>query len=133
MRMMTFALLLLLAVLALPPHQATAGPPEGASGKMVLDQVADGLRNYRAEKDAGKRSLLMDRLAATGDPRVAVVLGELMRDEKEGDGAETTLGIFFACRPHSSVQCHTFTSQQVRLWWHANEADLRRRAAQLPR
>jgi hypothetical protein len=113
--------------------QALAGPPEGASGKMVFDEVADGLRKYRKEKDAGKRCRLMDRLAETGDPRVAVELGELMRDDKEGDRAETTLGHFFACRPRVPVQCHTFTSQQVQLWWKENEADLRRRAAQLPK
>jgi hypothetical protein len=41
------ALLLSLLALALRlalPGPAPAGPPEGASGRMVLDEVADGLR-----------------------------------------------------------------------------------------
>jgi hypothetical protein len=41
-------LLVLLAVLALlSPSKAVAGPPEGVSGKMELDKVEDGLRQYR--------------------------------------------------------------------------------------
>ena len=54
----------LFAVLALlTPNRAVAGPPEGVSGKMVLDEVADGLRQYRKEKDQGKRVKLLERLA----------------------------------------------------------------------
>jgi len=42
-------------LLALLP--AVAGPPEGASGQMVLaaDEVVDGLRQCRGERDSGKR------------------------------------------------------------------------------
>jgi hypothetical protein len=54
----TFAIIALLVfvVLALVlPGQAVAGPPEGMSGKMVFDEVADGLRKYRKEEDEEKR------------------------------------------------------------------------------
>jgi hypothetical protein len=47
----TYALLPLLTALALPPGEAIAGPPEGPSGRMVFDEVADGLRKYRAVDD----------------------------------------------------------------------------------
>lgn len=58
----TFATLPLLATLALlTPVEALAGPPQGASGKMV-HEVADGLRMYRKEKDVSAR-------AANGGPQ----------------------------------------------------------------
>ena len=41
----------LFAVLAVAlslPGKAVAGPPEGVSGKMVFDEVAEGLRRYAA-------------------------------------------------------------------------------------
>jgi hypothetical protein len=39
----------------LSPRIAFAGPPEGVSGRMVFDEVADGLRRCHAEKDAEKQ------------------------------------------------------------------------------
>src|SRR5690348_6758493 len=69
------AVFVLLAALAV---SASAGPPEGVSGKVVFDQVADGLRKYRAEKDKGRRLDWLKRLAPTHDPRVGVALGEAL-------------------------------------------------------
>ena len=84
----TFAAVLpLLTVLALTlPGEAIAGPPEGVSGKMVLDEVAEGLRRFRRDEDWIKRLRLLERLAPTQDPRVAVLLGELTEQHiKEAD------------------------------------------------
>jgi hypothetical protein len=48
-------LIVVLALLTLLPGQSAATPPEGVSGQMVLDEVADGLRRFRREKDEKKR------------------------------------------------------------------------------
>ena len=45
-----------------------AGPPERASGEMVFDEVADGLRRYRSEKDETKRVEWLRQLAPTRAP-----------------------------------------------------------------
>src|SRR5438309_980167 len=82
-RLFTRPLLALLAVLS-PGPVALAGPPEAVSGRMVLDEVADGLRRYRNEGDVGKRMEILWRLAPTGDPRVAVALGEALSDPSPG-------------------------------------------------
>jgi hypothetical protein len=71
---------MLLAFLLLIPGQSVAGPPEEASGKMVLDDVAAGLRRYRREPDVRTRITLLKRLAATHDPRVGVALWESQAD-----------------------------------------------------
>jgi hypothetical protein len=60
----------------LSPSRAVAGPTERVSGnmKLVSDEVAEGLRMYRMEKDPEKRLAWLQTLAATGDPRVALAL-----------------------------------------------------------
>jgi hypothetical protein len=130
----TFAAAVLLAALALlPPGKAVAGPPDGASGKMVLDEVADGLRKYRKEEDLDRRFKALNRLAPTRDPRVAVALGEAFDEEDKGYfrfRLSICLDEWFVppdFRPKADC------IEVVRRWWDANEADLRRRAAQLPR
>jgi len=72
-RMIAAVLLLLFAL-----GQAVAGPPEKSSAKMVLDEVADGLRKYRKEQDTEKRIRWLKKLAPTKDPRVAVALGDAL-------------------------------------------------------
>ncbi len=129
------AVVLMLATLAvLTPVKAVAGPPEGASGKMVLDTVADSLRKYRKEEDNDRRFKALTRLAPTKDPRVAVALGEAFDEEDKG---------YFRFRVSICIEEYfvppDFGSQpdctefRVRRWWKENEADLRRRAAQLPK
>jgi hypothetical protein len=75
----TFAAVpLFLAVLALTlPGKAVAGPPEGVSGKMVLDEVADGLRKYRHETNLHRRQVWLVKLAPSRDLRVSVALTPL--------------------------------------------------------
>ena len=71
MRWMTLAVVVLLLA---QPGKTVAGPPEKISGKLVFDEVEDGLRKYRAEKDWKKRIELLKRLAPKRDKRIEDVL-----------------------------------------------------------
>jgi hypothetical protein len=134
----TFAgFVLLLAVLALlSPGKAVAGPPEGVSGKMVLDEVADGLRQYRMTRDQNRRINWLERLAPTGDPRVAVALGEALKGEGELVRLAAARNVvYYGAPPIVASPRVGFEARQIERashWWAANEADLRRRAKQLP-
>jgi hypothetical protein len=127
----TFAAVLpFLAVLALlSPGMAVAGPPEGVSGKMVYDEVADGLRKYRKEKDCQKRLQWMVKLAPTRDPRVAIALVEAHPAGSTCMVQEDILLMDYFVR---GTRFHHGDSMYVDGWWEANEADVRRRAKQLP-
>jgi hypothetical protein len=128
-----FAPPLLCALTLLPPGEA-AGPPVGASGKMVFDEVADGLRKYRTEKDAGKRFGRLDRLARTHDPRVGIVLGELLGGHDGDDRLEAAMVILRHFNPvEMQGPSAILRVLEAEDWWKHHEADLRRRAAQLPR
>jgi hypothetical protein len=75
----------LLALLGTVPP-AAAGPPEGVSGRMVFaDEVADGLRECAMEAAPERRLARLRKLAATQDPRVAIVLVEVANDGTAGD------------------------------------------------
>ena len=125
------AVLLLVLTLALP-GATLAGPPEGVSGKMVLDEVADGVRKYRKETDARRRGELLRRLAPTRDLRVAMALGVAMMEGGSSLGREVDatelLNEWFLSDDDDFSEVH----RSVRIWWKKNEADLRRRAIQLP-
>jgi hypothetical protein len=134
-------LLPLLAVLLVPAtgRPVRAGPPEGVSGAMALDEVADGLRKYRREKDRARRAALLTRLAATRDPRVALVLGEALdraAGARDFDNLEVPI-ILLATHyvPKKAALAGSISpidGHDVVKWWKANEADLRRRAKLLP-
>ena len=134
-----FAMLPLLAVLALAmPGTALAGPPEAVSGKMVLDEVAEKLRRCGKEPDEDRRLELLFRLARSEsrDPRVAVALGEFLqtsRDEVNQVDAAILVFRLYGLRLRSSRDGRgdPFV-RDARAWWKENEADLRRRAKQLP-
>jgi hypothetical protein len=128
-------LLLALTLLALPAPPAAAGPPEGVSGEMVfVDKVADGLRKYRAESDVGKRIERLTALAATRDPRVAVVLGELLERSQTAPQRESPdPGVAADVLLHVHYVPGGGGNKEVFDWWKKNEADLRRRAKLLPR
>jgi hypothetical protein len=125
-------MLVLLAVLT--PTNAIAGPPEGVSGRIVLDDVADGLRRYRKEKDPEKGLLWLEVLARTQDVRVEVVLGELREAgvAKGASGEVNRLGFAAHCllQKHYGLSIYK-TDKEMRKWWRDNEADLHRRAKQL--
>jgi hypothetical protein len=127
-----------LAVLLLlgPCSTAPAGPPEGVPGRMVLDEVADGLRRYRAARTPEAKVAWLKRLAPSRDPRVAVALGEAAT----GDDPEVSrCAIGLAYRNYdlnvslSGDSSASVISRLVLKWWQKNEADLRRRAEELPR
>jgi hypothetical protein len=131
-----FVPLLAVLVLALPGN-TVAGPPEGVSGKMTLlrDEVVEGLRKCLREKDQVKRLEMLDRLARTRDPRVAVSLAELAwkptsyvhrADSDElARGAETLL--MYTYFPYAFHRC-----EDPKRTWDEKGGDLRRRAKQLP-
>ncbi len=121
------ALLLLLAVAAAAP----ALPPDGVPGRMVLDEVADGLRRYQKEKSPVKRVSWLRRLAPMQDPRVALVLAQALTDrspEVRSAGAAGLLGHYAELITEPSPN---LTDEQEGLrWWKKHEAELRRRARQ---
>jgi hypothetical protein len=121
----TFAGLLLAVTALVMPGWAVAGPPEGVSGKMAFDEVAEGLRKYRAEKTPGKRIRWLEKLAASRDPRVAVVIW----DSPKGDWTP----LQYALLGRMLHKHYTYGNVADYEWWAKNEADFRRRAAQLPR
>ena len=138
----TFATVLpLLAVLALSlPGEAIAGPPEGISGRMVFDEVGDGLKKYQKEKDEGKRVKWLRRLAPTRDPRVAVVLSEAYFGRRPNGRTDSRYYIVLEVLLFEFVRGTKYQSRSrdgnvvyvLSSWWDENEADLRRRAKQLP-
>jgi HEAT repeat protein len=78
------AAVLTLAVLAVPsPGRAFAGPPEGASGRMVLDKVEDVLRRYYATRNADTRAALLRTLATFSDRRVFNALADALNDREQ--------------------------------------------------
>jgi hypothetical protein len=128
-------LLLALALLALMMPPAAAGPPEGVSGRMVLapDEVADGLRQYRQAQDQAIRLAWLKKLAPTRDSRVALALWQELPKERRG----FTL---WECRVVGLLKEHFVRDadgddkgKSVSDWRKENEADLRRRAKELPR
>ncbi len=122
---------MLVAFLFLFPGQSLAGPPEGPSGRMVLDEVADGLQRYRQETDPQKRRRWLRGLAPTKDPRVAVALGEALSDADPDNAAASLLCQYYLpdSKPPSPKWAHLPAGE----WWEANEDDLRRRAKLLPK
>lgn len=131
------AFVALLAVLPLlSPGKALAGPPEGASGKMVLaqDKVSRALLNYRRESDAHRRLAMLTDLARVRDPRVAIALGKALYDPSADLRVQAAFGIFFNQTgevPRKMMRGPEALSW-ARDWWDKNEPDLRRRAARLP-
>jgi hypothetical protein len=129
-----FAVPLTLALLPGLAPRIVAGPPDGASGNMVLDEVADGLRKYRKEKDPEKRAAWLERLAPSKDPRVALALGEAREESDRTVARAASIALFELYCPPGELETITLASLWVRTgdWWKANEADLRRRAKELP-
>jgi hypothetical protein len=137
-RTFTVFTLPMLAVLGLlAPWKAVAGPPKGASGKMVLasDEVSELLLAYRRETDPRRCLALLTDLAETRDPRVAVALGQALYDRSDHLCFQAAFGILFhqSGEKVEKMMPAPATLAWARDWWDAHKADLRRRAAKLPR
>jgi hypothetical protein len=118
---------LLLAVpLLFAAPAAVAGPPERPAAGMALDEVADGLRRYSREQDPQRRRELLWKLAARNDPRVAVALGEVLA----GSACPYPEIRFLA--DYHLPEAKRGSTDAVWDWWRENEAELRRRAKELP-
>lgn len=130
----TFAAVVLLTMLALlSPVKAVAAPLEKASGKMVFDEVEEGLRHYREERDEEKRLAILARLAPSRDLRVAVALGDASEDGP-AQVQNTTYDLLFRYFLPDPVEVDFIDQIDASYdWWEKNKTDLRRRAAQLPR
>jgi hypothetical protein len=133
----------LLAVLAVTtPPSALAGPPDRPSGRMVLDPVPEGLRQFRAAREEGKRIEWLRRLAPSRDPRVAVELWQVFawasgkREVAIRGAALECLAEYYVTRDGRPLSETKPTDAEwgpcVCGWWSKNGADLRRRAKQLP-
>jgi hypothetical protein len=137
------AVVLPLAVLAVVSPTVAASPPEKVAGVMTFDAVANGLRKYAKETDQAKRIRSLEKLAPTGDPRVAIALWETQfsfTDETPEDEKRlrAKIGDLLDHYFVSGTRFHHVDEGGGQLfetgaWWDATEADLRRRAARLPR
>jgi hypothetical protein len=126
---------------AVPP--AAAGPPEEVSGRMAFDEVADGLRKYHKETDPEKRLAWLQTLGATGDPRVALALVDAANNQNGDDlDCEAADILWWHYASPEAASRRGIANLQVlkaprgssfRPWWQKNEAELRRRANELPR
>jgi hypothetical protein len=124
----------LLATLALlPPGKTLAGPPEGASGKMVLDEVADGLRKYRRALTPTAKVMWLKRLAPSRDPRFVIALYNAHIDDAEHGDVQSAAFWILADQFLKGTRFQKGDIFYSGDWWKENETDLRRRAAQLPR
>jgi hypothetical protein len=134
---------LLASLLLLLPGQTLAGPPEGVSGRVMFDEVADGLRKYRKETDPERRLAWLQTLGATGDPRVALALVDAANN-RHGDDLDCEAADLLwwhyagpdAASHRNIVNPYALKlppGSSYRAWWKKNEADLRRRASELPR
>jgi hypothetical protein len=142
-RFVTACLPFFAALALLSRGRAVAGPPERPSVKVLSDDVAAGLRKCRKEKDPQKRLAWLQTLAATGDPRVAIALVEAANNQNGDDldcEAADLLWWHYASPDAASHRGRVNLNvippppgKGFRPWWKANEADIRRRAARLPR
>jgi hypothetical protein len=132
--MENFVMRLAVACLALMMVEPTclAGPPGGPAGAMVIDTVADCLRQYRREKDPEKRIRCLEKLSATRDPRVAIALHELANDLSETERVRIEATFLLARKFIYGSRFDWGGEVHTGEWWRANEAELRRRAKQLP-
>jgi hypothetical protein len=133
-RFARFALLLVVSLALLSPGNVVAGPPEKISGKLIFDEVADGLRKYRKEKDEEKRINWLKTLAATRDSRVAVTLGEGLNGGTKHFSFHSAViltdhYILVGEFPECPREIPEWLAAR---WWQVHEPELRRRAKELP-
>jgi hypothetical protein len=133
----TLAALLLLAGLDLSlPRNAVAGPPEAVSGKMVLDELTDKLTRVRVEKHPKRKLALVKELGPVRDARVTVALMEIVLKAQREDPLLIDASCLLYQYHISDNDKATLTAIDwtlCRQWWEKHEAEVRRRASQLPR
>jgi hypothetical protein len=114
---------------------AVAGPPERVSGKMVVDEVSEGLYRYRRETDEARRVDWLSNLARSRDPRVCVAMGEYLSARNPFPHQVSVAWLLTEHFMPSPASYDDVVAQirAARVWWQENEADCRRRAMQLPR
>jgi hypothetical protein len=112
--------------------KAVADLPEEGSGQMVVDEVCEGIRQYRKEKDWEKRLKRLEKLAATHDPRVAVVIGDAMEVGRVVRGDFSVREALKCNRLLEKYYLPPSSDEEGFSWWELNRDDLRRRAKQLP-
>jgi hypothetical protein len=114
--------------LFLMPAKAVAELPDEGSGQMVVDEVCEGLRQYRKEADWEKSRTLLQKLAPTRDPRVAVVLVEDMFKSEQ----RFATCFLLLVEHYVPGGLNPSSADQMMDWWKKNEADLRHQAEKLP-
>jgi hypothetical protein len=120
-----------LAMVAALAPPALAGPPDGASGKTVLDEVADGVRRYRQSANPLTRIAWLRKLAPTHDPRVTVIIGDALSDDSsEVARVAVQLAEEYYYPGIGALSLHP--KLIAKRWWEYHEADIRRRAHELP-
>jgi hypothetical protein len=130
---------LTLPLLALPGAvlPAAAGPPEGVSGRMVLDELTDKLTRLRVEKDAKRKLALVKELGPVRDARVTVAFMEIvLKAQREDDPLLIDVSVLlyqYHIPDNDKISLTAIDWTLCRQWWEKHEADVRRRAAQLPR
>jgi hypothetical protein len=119
---------LLATLTLLSPGRAVTGSPEGASGKMVLDGVEEGLRKYRTQRNESIRARHLEKLSETLDPRVMIAMGEALTDSSQEVRRAAADIIFY--RYIGAVTLTVPSPEQVekcaRQWWVKNEGEIHR-------
>ena len=128
---------LALALLAVSwPVQAVAGPPEGVSAKMVLDELTDKLTRLRVVKDPKRKLMLVKELGPVRDARVTVALMEIVLKAQRQDPwliDASSLLYQYHIPDSDKISLTAIDWTLCRQWWEKHEADVRHRAAQLPK
>jgi hypothetical protein len=125
--------------LIVPIRDGFAAAPEPVSGRLVFDEVADGLNRYRRKSNEANRAQWLWKLgsarrqtnhadASELDPRVIVLLGEALYKEATMEQfAAIWLLAPFCTNPSCGPSVRT-----AKGWWLKYEMDVRCRAKQLP-
>ena len=96
----------------------------------MVDEVTGGLKESRRETNVNKRFELFERLADTHDPRVAVELAGIANNPADDWGE---LAGLILCWHYADLHPSLGSGRKsAQVWWKKHEADLRRRAKQLP-
>lgn len=104
------------------------------------EPVAAELRHFRTLTDDGERMEAIERFGRRRDPRVTIALMEVVQSELARASEVRASGLLevasiYVCEYHmpedalGPAKCWAL----ARMWWEANEAQVRRRAARLPR